>query len=416
MTRPNKIMVLAGGPDQADLIDLLKEMFPESEVILIDMAYPVMATSHADRHIQISTMDFDAVKECAVKEKVDCIITACGDQPLITMSQISEELGLPCYLTKAQALSMTNKLHMKKIMVENGIPTAKFRTITDENEDISDLGFPIMIKPADCNGSLGVRKANNIEEFRKYFQEAKNYSISNSAIVETFTSGTEVNVDCYAIDGHAKLLMYGNVRKKKIDQNITLIYQTYIPANISATALENIQKIADDITRVFKLNNTPILIQTIVNGDDVSVIEFAPRIGGGAKHRTITYKTGFDILKANITSMLGGVPDVKLNYDPYFYSRNHVYAYPGIYSHVENVDELIKEGIIVEYVPIRMKGGKIGEFYASRDRVGSFLVKAPTIEELEEKIQIAAQTLRIIDVNGKDIMKHQMFDIDDNIV
>lgn len=240
--------------------------------------------------------------------------------------------------------------------------------------------------------------------------------MANSAIVETFTSGTEVNVDCYAIDGHAKLLMYGNVRKKKIGQNITLIYQTYIPANISPKALENIQKIADDITRVFDLDNTPILIQTIVNGDDVSVIEFAPRIGGGAKHRTVTYKTGFDILKANIESMLGGKPEVRTNYDPDFYSRNHVYAFPGTYSHVENVSKLIADGIILEYVPIKMKGAKIGEFFASRDRVGSFLVKAPTIEELEKKIRIAASTLRVIDSDGNDIMKHHMFDIDENLV
>lgn len=157
-------------------------------------------------------------------------------------------------------------------------------------------------------------------------------------------------------------------------------------------------------------------MQMIVNGDDVSVIEFAPRIGGGAKHRTVTYKTGFDILKANVESMLGGRPEVKTSYDSDFYSRNHVYAKPGIYSHVENVDILIKDGIIVEYVPIKMKESKIGEFFASRDRVGSFLVKAPNIEELEKKIKIAADTLRVIDINGNDIMKHEMFDIDENIV
>lgn len=416
MIYPKKIMVLAGGPDQADLIDLLKESYPTCEVILIDMAKLVIAAGHADRHLQISTMDFEAVKDAAIKEKVDCIMTACGDQPLITMAKVSEELGLPCYLTQQDALYMTNKLHMKRIMLDNGIPTAKFKTILNPNEDISDLGFPVMIKPADCNGSLGVRKANNIDEYNKFFNEARKYSYSNSAIVESFTSGMEVNVDCYAIDGKAKVLMYGNVRKKKIDNNIMLIYQTYIPAPISAKALDNIQKIADDIVRVFHLNNTPILIQTIVNGDDVSVIEFAPRIGGAAKHRTITYKTGFDILKANIESMLGGNPKIITSYDNNFYSRNHVYTKPGTFSHVENVNELIADGTIVEYVPIKMQGSTIGEFFASRDRVGSFLVKAPTMEELERKIDRAASTLKIRDICGNDIMKHELFAIDENII
>lgn len=416
MITPKKIMVLAGGPDQADLIDILKSSFQKCEVILIDMVKPVMATSHADRHLQISTMDFEAVKNAAVAEKIDCIMTACGDQPLITMAKVSEELGLPCYLSQKEALNMTNKLHMKRIMLDNGIPTAQFRTILDVNEDISDLGFPVMIKPADCNGSLGVRKANNLEEFKLFFEEAKKYSNSNSAIVESYTPGMEVNIDCYAMDGHAKVLMYGNVRKKKIGTNIMLIYQTYIPASISQKALDKIQKIADDIVKVFNLDNTPILIQTIVNGDDVSVIEFAPRIGGGAKHRTITYKTGFDILKANMESMLGGHPHIVTNYDNDFYSRNHVYAKPGIYSHVENIEELINDGTIVEYVPIKMPGAIIGEYYASRDRVGSFLVKASSMKELEKKIEKAAKTIKIIDVEGKDIMKHDLFIVDDNIV
>ena len=179
-----RILVLAGGSDQADLMDLLRDKFPGCYLILVDMAPKVIASSHADKHLVISTMDFDAVRKAAIEEKVDCIMTACGDQPLITMATISEELGMPCYLTKDEALSMTNKLYMKKIMVENNIPTSKFRTITDVNEDISDLQFPLMIKPADCNGSLGVRKANNREQFIEFFNKAKEYSFSHSAIVE----------------------------------------------------------------------------------------------------------------------------------------------------------------------------------------------------------------------------------------
>ena len=405
-----KIMVLAGGSDQADLIDILREKFPYCIILLVDMAENVIAASHADRHLQESTMDFDAVRRIAIEEHVDCIMTACGDQPLITMATISEELGLPCYLTKTQALKMTNKRYMKKIMMENGIPTARFKTINKVTDDISDLHYPLMIKPADCNGSLGVRKANNRNEFEKFFRQAQEYSFSKSAIVEEFLEGKEVGIDCYAKDGKAIILMYGEVRKKKIGSNILLIYQTYIPAQISSKAKENIQKIANDITRVFELDNTPILIQTLVAGDDVNVIEFAPRIGGAAKHRTITYKTGFDILRANVDAMLGEKPLIRTNYDDDFFSRNHVYVKPGIYSHVEHVDELIADGTIVEYVPVKMPGAVIGEFFASRDRVGSFLVKAPTMEELKRKIRKAVDVLKVYDVEGNEIMKREIFD------
>lgn len=407
-----RILVLAGGSDQADLMDLLREKFKNCYIILADMAPKVIASSHADKHLVISTMDFDAIRKAAIEEKVDCIMTACGDQPLITMATISEELGMPCYLSKEEALSMTNKLHMKRIMVENGIPTSKFRTISDVTEDISDLSYPLMIKPADCNGSLGVRKANNKEQFIDFFTQAQKYSISNSAIVEEFKEGKEVGIDCYALNGHAQILMMGEVRKKKIGDSILLIYQTFIPADISEKAKENLQKVANDITRVFKLNNTPILIQTLVDGDDVNVIEFAPRIGGASKHRTVTLKTGFDILRANIDAMFGEEPEIKTTKNDYFYSRNHVYAYPCKYSHVENVDKLIADGTIEEYIPYKMCGAPVGEFHASRDRVGSFLVKALSMAELKDKVRKAVETLKVIDENGVDVMKREIWEFD----
>jgi biotin carboxylase len=328
------------------------------------------------------------------------------------MATISEELGMPCYLTKDEALSMTNKLYMKRIMVDNGIPTSKFRTVQDVNEDISDLAYPLMVKPADCNGSLGVRKANNHEQYVEFFTQAQKYSFSHSAIVEEFKEGKEVGIDCYALNGKAQILMMGEVRKKKIGDSVLLIYQTYIPANISEKAKENLQKVANDITRVFKLENTPILIQTLVNGDDVNVIEFAPRIGGASKHRTVTIKTGFDILKANIDAMFGEVPEVKVIPNDNFYSRNHVYAYPCTFSHVENAEKLIADGVIEEYIPYKMEGAPVGEFLASRDRVGSFLVKAPTMDELKRKIKIAVETLKVLDVDGNDVMKREIWEFD----
>lgn len=405
-----RILVLAGGSDQADLMEVLREKFQGCYIILADMAKHVIASPYADKHLIISTMDFDAIRKAAKEENVDCIITACGDQPLITMATISEELGLPCYLSKDEALMMTNKLHMKKMMVDNGIPTSKFKTIYNVDDDISDLQYPLMIKPADCNGSLGVRKANNQKQFVEFFTKAKEYSFSHNAIVEEFKEGKEVGIDCYALDGKATILMMGEVRKKKIGDSVLLIYQTYIPADISQKAKENLQKVANDITRVFKLENTPILIQTLVKGDDVNVIEFAPRIGGASKHRTVTLKTGFDILRANVDAMFGERPEIKTVPNDYFYSRNHVYAYPCTYSHVENIEQLLRDNTIEEYIPYKVKGAIVGEYLASRDRVGSFLVKAASMDELKKKIKKAVSTLAVYDDKGRDVMKREIWE------
>ena len=64
-----KIMVLAGGSDQADLIEVLRDKFPACEIILIDMASNVVASKFADRHLVVSTMDFNAVRNVAIEER-----------------------------------------------------------------------------------------------------------------------------------------------------------------------------------------------------------------------------------------------------------------------------------------------------------------------------------------------------------
>jgi hypothetical protein len=46
---------------------------------------------------------------------------------------------------------------------------------------------------------------------------------------------------------------------------------------------EKIKELIKTISKIYDLKNTPFLIQTIVNNDEVSVIEFSPRIGVKSK-------------------------------------------------------------------------------------------------------------------------------------
>ena len=62
-------MILAGGNDQAALMKELKRYFNgEVELILLDMAKNVKALPYADRFLQISTMDQQAVLKAAQSE------------------------------------------------------------------------------------------------------------------------------------------------------------------------------------------------------------------------------------------------------------------------------------------------------------------------------------------------------------
>ena len=135
-----KIIVLAGGEDQAALIIELKNR--GHYVILIDYFTNPPGKLFADIHIKASTLDIDTVKEIAVKEKVDLVTTACTDQALLSIAKISEDLNLPCYLSYQSALNVTNKLYMKKKLSDNDIPTGKFIISDGTIPDDINISFP----------------------------------------------------------------------------------------------------------------------------------------------------------------------------------------------------------------------------------------------------------------------------------
>lgn len=403
-------MILAGGNDQAALIQELRSKFKDVEVILIDFASNVVAAKYADRHIVESTMDLQKVKEIAIAEKVDYIMTACGDQPLLTMAVVSEELGLPCYLSKKQVLNLTNKMYMKKLMMENDIPTSKFKTFTSKDKlDTTGLTYPLVVKPVDSNGSKGVRKVMNDVELHEFAKDAFRFTLTDTVIVEEFNEGFEVSADFYVIDGKAHKVMWCQLNKFQVNDSTQIIYQSVIPPVLSEKASATLNEIANKIANAYEVNNSPLLIQAIVNKDDVRVIEFSARLGGGAKYKTIQNVTGFNVLRANLESMLGEVPEVKIHDTGMCYSRCHIYLTGGNFTAIEGLDELVKNGIIKEYVLTRPYGVTVNSPTSSSDRVASVFIEANNQSNLDRKVKTAISTLKVLDENGNDILKRDIY-------
>ena len=302
-----KILVLAGGSDQIALINELKRR--GHYIVLVDYFDNPPAKSYADKHIVASTLDVEKVEQIAKSENADLICTACTDQALLTVSYVSEKLGLPCYIDYQTGLNVTNKSYMKKVLLKNNIPTAKFVIV--KSPDVSAVNgftFPLVVKPVDCNSSKGVKKVESLEEFSTYVAEAINYSRTKSAIVEEFKEGIEISADFYIENGVAKFLSATNSLKIKNQKSFTILCSDY-PA-ITGEQEVAVTKIATDIAKAFLLNNTPLLIQLIVKNSEINVIEFSARMGGGSKYKLIEVLSGVDIMSKYVDLILGGCPHV----------------------------------------------------------------------------------------------------------
>ena len=402
-----KALVLCGGIPQIELIRQLKERGVYT--ILADMNENVPARAHADKFYKVSVLDVEGVKQVAIDEKVDYIMTVCADQVLEVVAKISEELGLPWYIDAKTAENVSKKSYMKKIFWDNGVPTTKYVILDKYDEKaVKDLRYPIIVKPVDAYSSRGVRKVENEDELKEAIAVATDISRTKTAIVEEFFEGDEISVDIYVEEGKANILCLTNIYKIGEDGKF-IINRSRIPADVSEDIKNQISETVQKIATAFNLRNTPMLVQLISNGEKISVIEFCSRTGGGIKFQMIKRFSGFDVVKAVVDLTLGEKPHVEKIKKPERITVNEfVYCYPGTLDHTEGFEELRREGVIYDYSEFKMPGSVFGEIRGSGDRVAFYGIEADTEEELKEKSRIANERIRAISTEGKDIIRHDL--------
>ena len=179
---------------------------------------------------------------------------------------------------------------------------------------------------------------------------------------------------------------------------------------MSKTLIEKIQNTAEKICDAFELNNCPVLIQAIISGDDLSVIEFSARMGGGSKYKLIEYMANVNIMEVYVNRILGDESQIV---EPIWSNKkielNYVYAYNGIYSKIVGFDKFLKDNEIRELFQYKKEGSKIDKRTTSSDRIVGFLIEKNTIQELIALRKKIVDTVDILDIEGKSIMYKRCF-------
>ena len=402
-----KALVLAGGFPQIALIKELKSR--DIYTVLADYNEEPVAKAYADKYYRASTLDIAAITEIAVSERVDFLITACTDQALLTVAKVSEDLGLPCYIDYRTALNVTNKQYMKKVFNQYDIPTAHHVVMGELDEkQLEGMSYPLIVKPVDCNSSKGVKRVENIDELRVAFAAAVKYSRTDTALVEEYIDGEELSADIYVENGKAHVLSVSSLDKIANNDKFVIFRGKYSADKVDQVH-DMVQSIAQKIADAFGLVNSPMLIQMISDGKRAFVLEFSARTGGGIKFLLIKKASGFDVISAVVDLTLGKLPHVeKVTPESRYITNDFIYCKPGKFDRLDGFDELLERGVISDYNVFKWKGAEFDTIENSGDRVAGYTLQADTLDELRSNHRIAVEELKVLDVNGNDIMRHDL--------
>lgn len=406
----NNVMVLGGNLPHCELIKKIQSR--GYRVILVDYLDNPVAKKYADVHIQESILDVGTVLEIARQYRPKFIANLCVDRAVVPAAYVCEQIGANNLVGYEQSICVTDKTVMKRVFKENGIKTSPFYVV-GSIEEVHDLhlNFPVVVKPADASGSIGVQKvateAALLESLPKIFEISR----TGKVVVEEFCDDLEVSIDCFVQNDKIDILLVRQKLKRCLADGLAYPTGSIILSEYPCHSEEGIKAMARKIVDVFGLRNTPFFLQAFIDRKgELSMIEFGVRIGGGMSYQIIKSTTGFDIMDAALDCYEGKMAKISYNKPSSVYSTNYMFTRPGVFDRIVGYEALVAEGMIDKFSVLATKGHVSDGVITSRNKTGYFFVHASDVAALFEKCKSIVGRLDILDCDGHSIFNRDIFD------
>jgi biotin carboxylase len=403
-------MVLGGSSNQVDLI--IKAKAQGDFVVLVDYLDDCDGIRYADMHLSLSTFDIDGILDAAKKHHIEAIISSGTDQPIFSAAKVSEDLGLNFYIDTQTALAVTNKRVMKKMFFKNNIPSVDYRLIQADfcEDELSELSFPVVLKPVDSQGQRGIFKLNSIGAVREKIDETLSFSRENAALVEQFYENDEITINGWVTDGIVTIISVVDRVTIKRDSHIGIcLCHNYPSVHVNHYA-EDIETITNQIVRAFNIKNGPIYFQYLVGKHGIKVNEIAMRIGGAYEGITIPLIANLDILKMALDSVkIGKINEPKLSHYQHLKPKQYVstqlfFCNPGRITSMTPIAKIQALPCVKSAYYAFKKGDTIPKIENATARAGYFVAVGDSFDEMINNVSNTFDNMQILDENGKNLV------------
>ena len=213
-----KVAVVGGGGREHAIVRKL------SESPLVSKLYAVPGNGGmADlaRLVPIRAMDLEAIRDFAVREKIDFVVVAPDDPLAAGLVDMLHAEGIKCFGPEKRAAEIeSSKAFAKDLMKKYGIPTAKYAVFTDAEEAakyIDEMSEPVVVKADGLALGKGVIIAPTRAEAKAAVAEMLGGKFGESGkklVVEEYLTGPEVSVLAFT-DGKTVVPMVSSMDHKR---------------------------------------------------------------------------------------------------------------------------------------------------------------------------------------------------------
>ncbi len=404
-----KLLILVGGPHLVTLVQRAKELGVYTVVTDYYDTSKSPAKLIADEYWNISWADIDLLEKKCRETGINGITTGYSESPVECCIQLCKRLGLPCYCTEEQLSLTRDKVLFKNECRKNGVPVVKEY---GSPQDVSN--FPVIVKPVDRAGSIGVSVAKNEDELQIAYNYAMEQSYCKNVIIEDFiTNGTKFDV-YYAICSGEPVLLADSDTINAQDNGFERVVQSgwLYPSRYHQEFLLKADKPIKHMIKNLKIKDGYIFFSgfAIEKDSEVDFVFFETgfRLSGEQMHRYTTKQGKVNVLDIFIVHALTGSTELvewhkEEDTDLKCVTVNY-YAANGTVSSFEGTDSITKLKDCIFFIQF----GKIGERCDTKRAILSKMSMVHfcnnSSQKLAEDVEYANSVYSVKDENNNDMV------------
>lgn len=357
-----KLLVLGASNAEVDVVKIAQSM---GYYVIVTDYYTdknlIPAKYVANEAWNISWTDYDSLVSQCIKSNVDGVLAGFSEFRVESMIELSSRLNLPCYINKEQLDITRDKNKFKRLCDSYGVPVVR-----EYAPESSLIKYPVIIKPTDRGGSIGINVAYNDEEYKMHLEYAYSMSPSKSVVVEDYI-GDGVKFDCsyYISDGNVHLIETCDTIMLSNHKGCETLQKAWtFPSKFEEEYIKNVDTKVKLMLSSLGMKCGIANISFFYRHGNFFVFEAGFRLGGGHSYHYQRNSDGIDYLSALIKFSLN---------EPYVVnehiSKNRGYSITyNIYTkilHGEVINSVHGEEImknsncIVSYLPCLYNGFKV---------------------------------------------------------
>lgn len=298
-----KIAIIGASYLQLPLVKRAKEM--GLYTICFAWAEGSVCKDVADKFYPISIVEKEQILDVCRQEQIDGICTIASDVAAPTVAYVAEQMGLVGNSYES-ALRANDKYLMRNAFMEAGILCPLYQMVKSVDEELNDaFTYPLIIKPIDRSGSLGVTKVSDYISRKYALQAALDYSFKHEAIVEEYIEGREISVEFISYNGVHYPLQITDKVTTGAPHFVEL--EHHQPADLTTAQYEEIYAITKRALTALGVTNGASHSEYRITADGkIYVMEIGARMGGDfIGSDLVQLSTGYDFLRGVIEVALG---------------------------------------------------------------------------------------------------------------